>query len=192
MCISWQVDLKRCKMFLLSWLVMVSCVILCDDSHRSSCFYDEAETVETGLGFQKVENCRVMTNWNSSWHDLHSNAEAGCQFNRVDTEDSWSAQHRVAEKFMFALGLFFFPRSVAKGSSLYTFVVGGLGVGPVFASRVSSRRLCSVVSSELSSEFRAYGKSCKRRHSCMFQRWRCLISRGRHGTLWHAGSPRRK
>ena len=32
-------------------------------------------------------------------------------------------------------------------------IVGGLGVGPVFASRAS----------ELSREFRAYGKSCKRR-----------------------------
>ena len=57
----------------------------------------------------------------------------------------------------------FFPRKRCEG---FTFIVRGLGVGPVFASRVSSRRVSSshVVSGRRVVRIPCLWKSCKRRH----------------------------
>ena len=82
-----------------------------------------------------------------------------------------------------------FPECVARAG--FPFHSGGLGAEGVFAT-VRNRSQPSATVRNRSQPFvwgpygRAYGKFCRRCHFWRFPTFRCFVSRGRRGTLWHS------
>ena len=103
----------------------------------------------------------------------------------------WFITAKCPHIYRVLLSLGFFPECVARVPvSLW-----GLGVEGLFARRCvhgRNRPQPSAIVRNRSQPFvrspygRAYGKFCRRCHFWRFPTFRCFVSRGRRGTLWHS------